>query len=527
MSIEYYWQDTRQTWQRLVGCALALLFMVIGFSSPTFANQTATGATKTYPSGLTYTVGVTGARTVIFAASTPLNSIGGVTTAQLSPAILNTTDSHEIDVDPNGCVATVLRCANRGTLTITFNKPVTNPVLHISGLGANIGGTLLFHTSLVMTSYTAPVAPTFTALSNNGNLTVSSTEIRSTTVNGNTSCTTATKASCGSVRINGTVTSITFQVDLLMGGTGTGTSANVDGWNFTISVDEDFGDAPAGFDPTAAASHVVGGLYMGSGITVENAATNNPGTIAPSPIASATASTDADDGVAMPSFARGQTALVPVVVTGTGGKLQGWIDWAGDGNFATAGDRIATDVVDGGVGDTDGIVNGTIRLSVSVPIGATLTQTFARFRLSSNTGLGSTGLAPDGEVEDYVLTIMATTLNVTKISSVIADGVNTSNFKMIPGATVRYCLFVTNAGPATATTISMADGLPPTITYIPGTMVSATSCAGATTAEDDNAIGADESDPFGASISGTTITATTGTLLSSGGFAILFNAVIN
>jgi uncharacterized repeat protein (TIGR01451 family) len=527
MSIEYFTALSWRSLHRVVRFVLAFFCLLLGFLSPAYANQTATGATKTYPSGLTYTVGVTGTRTVIFAASTPLNSIGGVTTAQLSPALSNTTDSHEIDVDPNGCASAILRCANRGTVTITFNKAVTNPVLHLSGLGANIGGTLFFHTSLIMTGFTAPVAPTFTVLANNGNLSASGTEIRSPTINGQTSCTAVNKAGCGSVRINGTITSITFQIDLLMGGTGTGTSANVDGWNFTISVDEDFGDAPAGFDPTAAASHVVGGLYMGGGITVENAATTNAGTIAPSPIANATASSDADDGVALPSLARGQTAFIPVTVTGTGGKLQGWIDWAGDGSFATAGDRISTDAVDGGAGDTDGLVNGVIRLSVTVPLGATLTQTFSRFRLSSNTGLGATGLAPDGEVEDYVLTIMATTLNVTKVSSVIADGVNTSNFKMIPGATIRYCLFVTNAGPASASTIAMTDGLPSSITYVPGTLVSATSCAGATTAEDDNALGADESDPFGASISGTTITATTASLLSSGGFAILFNAKIN
>ncbi len=524
MRTVHFFARLRLCWLRL---AQAFLCACFAFATPAFANQTATGATKTYPSGLTYTVSVTGTRTVIFAPSTPLNTIGGVTTAQLSPAISNTTDSHEIDVDPTGCLATVLRCANRGTVTITFNKAVTNPVLHLSGLGANIGGTLWFHTSLNMTSYTAPVAPTFTMLSNNGNLTVAGTEIRSTTINGQTSCTTATRSSCGSIRINGTITSITFQVDLLMGGTGTGTNANVDGWDFTLSVDEDFGDAPASYDPTAAASHVVGGLYMGPAVTLENAAINNPGNITPSPVASANASSDSDDGVALPSLARGQTALIPVTVTGTGGKLQGWIDWAGDGSFATAGDRIATDAVDGGVGDTDGIVNGVIRLSVSVPIGATLTQTIARFRLSTVTGLAATGLAPDGEVEDYAVLIMATTLNVTKVSSVIADGVNTSNFKMIPGATVRYCLFVTNAGPAAASTIIMSDALPSTITYLPGTMISATSCGGATTAEDDNATGADESDPFGASITGTTITATAASLLNGAGFAILFNATIN
>ena len=43
-------------------------------------------------------------------------------------------------------------------------------------------------------------------------------------------------------------------VSVTMGGSGTAT--NVDGWNFTVSMDEDFGDAPGSYDSTAAASHI-------------------------------------------------------------------------------------------------------------------------------------------------------------------------------------------------------------------------------------------------------------------------------
>src|SRR5690606_22189207 len=42
-----------------------------------------------------------------------------------------------------------------------------------------------------------------------------------------------------------------------------------------------------------------------------------------------------------------------------------------------------------------------------IPVSAAAGRTFARFRLSRDGGLGPTGAAPDGEVEDYSLTIFA------------------------------------------------------------------------------------------------------------------------
>jgi hypothetical protein len=46
-------------------------------------------------------------------------------------------------------------------------------------------------------------------------------------------------------------------------------------------------------------------------------------------------------------------------------------------------------------------------VSFSVPAGFTRGTTFARFRLSTARGLAATGMAPDGEVEDYELTLTA------------------------------------------------------------------------------------------------------------------------
>ena len=408
-------------------------------------------------------VTLSGANAVIFDDSIALNGIGGVTSAQLSPAISATTDSVEIDVNPAGCSSAILRCANRGVMTLTFSQPVANPIIHISGLGANRSSTTLFHTSLVMTSWTASAKPTFTVTNSNGNLSISGDEIRSTTINGQPSCTTTNKAGCGSVRMNGTITSVTFQLDMLMGGSGTAT--NVDGWNFTVSLDEDFGDAPASYDPTAAASHIVGGYYMGAGVSVENAGVTNvlATPVTPSPIANATASSDAnDDGATFGTLVRGVASTIDLAVTGSGGRLQGWIDWAGDGVFTTAGDQIATNAIDGGAGDTDGVANGVIRLSVTPPAGTTQVTRFARFRWSPTASLPPTGRATVGEVEDYQVTIYPQRADLSLTKTV-------SNASPAPGASLSYTLTVTSAAlttsTATATGITVQDTLPAGFTF--------------------------------------------------------------
>lgn len=65
-------------------------------------------------------------------------------------------------------------------------------------------------------------------------------------------------------------------------------------------------------------------------------------------------------------------------------------------------------------------------------------------------------------------TVSAATLTVTKTSRVISDPVNgTTDPKMIPGATVEYCIIVANgAGSATATDISITDVLPAQTAYV-------------------------------------------------------------
>ena len=85
---------------------------------------------------------------------------------------------------------------------------------------------------------------------------------------------------------------------------------------------------------------------------------------------------------------------------------------------------------------------------------------------------GATDAQYDGKhsaKDDY--TVSAATLSVLKTSTLISDPVNgTTNPKAIPGATIEYCIIVSNgAGSATATGITVTDPLPTTTTYVTGT----------------------------------------------------------
>lgn len=285
---------------------------------------------------------------------------------------------------------------------------------------------------------------------------------------------------------------------------------------FGILTPYDYSDAPLTGTTYGAANHrIIPGLRMGAAVTSESTAYNSP-----------TASADSDDGVTIPNLFRSQPATVTVAVSGPG-KLSAWADRNGDGDFADAGEQIATDITDGGSGDSDGAVNGAIAISVTPPANATTSPTVARFRWSSNTGQASSGLAGFGEVEDYQITFINPSLSVAKTSSVISDPANGStNPKRIPGASVQYCVLITNTGNTSASAVDLADNLPATTSYVAGSLRSGTSCAGAATTEDDDATGSDETDPFGASRSGALIAGSAASLAAGSSFALIYTVTI-
>jgi len=176
----------------------------------------------------------------------------------------------------------------------------------------------------------------------------------------------------------------------------------------------------------------------------------------------------------------------------------------------------------GDVTSADNSANGKVVVTFSAPVD-TITITYGSHSLAP-ADPGQQGAA----IHDITFCRPTTNLTIAKTSSVVSDPTNgTTDPKAIPGATMRYCILVTNNGSGTATGINVGDPLPATTTFIPGSLRSGTSCAGATTVEDDNASGADESDPFGASIAGTTVAATTPTLAPTGTMAVTFDVTVN
>jgi uncharacterized repeat protein (TIGR01451 family) len=179
----------------------------------------------------------------------------------------------------------------------------------------------------------------------------------------------------------------------------------------------------------------------------------------------------------------------------------------------------------------------------TIPAGATGTgwtiRVFARDASTSTLGAANNGLVhrnalPNPAVEanywnidDSLFSINYALISVSKTSQVMSDLFSGSNPKAIPGATVQYCIVINNAGPSIASAINAVDNIPPNVTYVSNSMKSGTDCATATTEEDDDNSGANEADPFGMSITGTTITATTASLLPDTSFAMVFEVVVN
>ncbi len=83
-------------------------------------------------------------------------------------------------------------------------------------------------------------------------------------------------------------------------------------------------------------------------------------------------------------------------------------------------------------------------------------------------GVVAGDIANDGKAsDDDDFTVSAAILSVFKQSRIVSDPVNgTSNPKMIPGATIEYCIVVANgSGGAAATSVNISDPLPAQTTY--------------------------------------------------------------
>lgn len=162
----------------------------------------------------------------------------------------------------------------------------------------------------------------------------------------------------------------------------------------------DFGDAPDPGYPTISATdgarHILGSdVYLGTIVDLEPdglASTNADG--------DDTDNTDDEDGITFTGpddtgiLYAGYSAIVSVT-TNSGGLLNGWTDYNADGSWQSS-EQIFDDVP---------LTAGTHDLVITVPADAAIGSTISRFRYSTQEGLEVTGLATDGEVEDYQVEI--------------------------------------------------------------------------------------------------------------------------
>lgn len=136
-------------------------------------------------------------------------------------------------------------------------------------------------------------------------------------------------------------------------------------------------------------------------------------------------------------------------------------------------------------------------------------------------------------IDDMTFCRPVANLSVSKLSTVLSDPISTSNPKAIPGAVVRYCITVQNAGSATATAIAATDNLPPNVTMDQASMRTGATCGAAAQVEDIDNSGADETNPFGMSFAagGTNgtgiVTGTASSLAPAGTMALVFNVQVN
>jgi len=233
--------------------------------------------------------------------------------------------------------------------------------------------------------------------------------------------------------------------------------------SFSQAANYDFGDAPENY---GSASHyiVLNTRYLGS---------------SPDGEADQQYSQEADgddrngrddeDGVTFPDMIQGTRVTVRINIVGSG-RLNGWMDWNGDGDFSDLNEKVANNISRS---------TGPFNLSVNVPADAiAIRPVFVRFRYGPN-GLISTGSATYGEVEDYMIKIICAIVDQPKVGeitqpscdlptgSVILGGLPSSGtwiLTRLPGGVIT-------TGTGTSTTISGLE--PGTWTY---TVTNASGC---------------------------------------------------
>jgi hypothetical protein len=222
------------------------------FSNQQYTNVAVSGIPLGSGTGLSFgTTSVTGKTPVADNIYLPMSGIGGgantIYTSNPNGTAgtgIDRTVNHSFNMFTTTEALPLTAAANGrfyyGNLTLTFNRPVNDPVIHLVGMGGT-AGTRGFSTELEIT---APNL-TFTKLSGTSELTVNPTTSNAGSYSiVNNAATLAAAcgagAACGSIKVTGTgITSLTFRVYLRGDGNGTsytGTAYSGDKWLLGVSL---------------------------------------------------------------------------------------------------------------------------------------------------------------------------------------------------------------------------------------------------------------------------------------------------
>jgi Ca2+-binding RTX toxin-like protein len=183
-----------------------------------------------------------------------------------------------------------------------------------------------------------------------------------------------------------------------LGVTGSAADGEVEDYPIEISAQADFGDAPSPYPVTrseSGAQHLPAGPTLGATRDEEVDGIHSAAADGDGSDEDGVVSSTGDDIIAGNV---GTTVTVNVQGAASGAKLDAWMDFNADGDWDDAGEQILV---------SESVVNGDNLLTYDVPVTARVGVTFARLRVSTAGGLGVTGTAADGEVEDYEIEIVA------------------------------------------------------------------------------------------------------------------------
>ncbi|MDX3006518.1 Ig-like domain-containing protein [Kribbella solani] len=373
------------------------------YQVPTAPFAAGDSATTVMPgSGLRQTITATGQTELGDPTTVAFRGLGPTT---YQPALAKTTPAQDVVVNTGDCASTG-GCGDRGTITIAFSQPVRNPVLHLGGIGGSVTRTVSNRTTAqselhaILKLSTAGLS--LTKLGPGNNLAVTSDRITAANDDSGPNCVNtkspsgldaSATAACGSVRVNGVVTKVTFGVTALftkhpkLPATNNGSSG--DAFSIVASTPEDFGDAPASY---GTASSVISDVHLGKDVTEDNAGVAN-GTTGP------VTPDQGDDGVVFKPLRTNQTtyaADLRLTAASKAGRACAWIDVNVNGSF-DPGERACAPFA-------AGQSTVTLRWAELAPKAG---AAYARVRVGYNDAQVEkpTGAADSGEVEDHPLPI--------------------------------------------------------------------------------------------------------------------------